>query len=163
MERVAVYPGTFDPFTNGHLDIAVRATKLFDRVIIGVAEENYKDNLFSLEERVSLVREVVKGYDRIAVTGFFGLLVDFAVANGAIAVVRGLRAVSDFEYEFQMSLMNKKLREDIETVFLMTSSEYAFLSSRIIKQIASLNGCIDGLVPPLVEAALRRKFASKGP
>lgn len=159
MERIAVYPGTFDPLTNGHLDIAVRATKLFDRVIIGVAEENYKENLFTLEERVSLVREVVKGYERIEVMGFSGLLVDFVSSHGAIAIVRGLRAVSDFEYEFQMSLMNKKLKEDIETVFLMTCSEYAFLSSRIIKQIAALNGCIEGLVPPVVEEALRRKFS----
>lgn len=158
MERIAVYPGTFDPLTNGHVDIAVRATKLFDRVIIGVAEENYKENLFTMEERVSMVREVVKEYEHIEVTGFSGLLVDFANKNKAIAIVRGLRAVSDFEYEFQISLMNKKLKEEIETVFLMTSSEYAFLSSRIIKQIAALNGCIEGLVPSVVEEALWRKF-----
>lgn len=158
MARIAVYPGTFDPFTNGHLDIACRATKLFDRVIMGVAVENYKDNLFSLEERVELVRRVVEPFPQISVEGFDALLIDFARRKQAQAIIRGLRALSDFEYEFQLALMNKKLNDDIETVFLMTSVEYAFISSRIIKQVASLGGCVEGLVPPLVEKALVERY-----
>lgn len=158
MARIAVYPGTFDPFTNGHLDIACRATKLFDQVIMGVAVENYKDNLFSLEERVELVRRVVEPFPQISVEGFDALLIDFARRKQAQAIIRGLRALSDFEYEFQLALMNKKLNDDIETVFLMTSIEYAFISSRIIKQVASLGGCVEGLVPPPVEKALVERY-----
>lgn len=158
MARIAVYPGTFDPITNGHLDIACRATKLFDRVIMGVAVENYKDNLFSLEERVELVRRVVEPFPQISVEGFDALLIDFARRKQAQAIIRGLRALSDFEYEFQLALMNKKLNDDIETVFLMTSVEYAFISSRIIKQVASLGGCVEGLVPPLVEKAVVERY-----
>lgn len=159
--KVAVYPGTFDPITYGHLDVLERARKLFNRIIVGVAEDNYKNALFSLEERVEMVRQVIKGMPNIYAEGFSGLLMDYVKEKNACTVVRGLRAVSDFEYEFQISLMNKKLRNDVETVFLMTSSEYTFLSSSIIKQVASLGGCIQGLVPPLVEKALEEKYRKK--
>lgn len=156
--RIAVYPGTFDPITNGHLDVIKRACKLFDRVIIGVAKDNYKQTLFSLDERVELVREVTKDIAEVEVKAFQGLLVDFVRREGACAIIRGLRAISDFEYEFQMSIMNKKLAEEVETVFLMTATDYSFLSSSIIRQVASLGGCIRGLVPPAVELALYEKF-----
>ncbi|MGB9886622.1 MAG: pantetheine-phosphate adenylyltransferase [Moorellales bacterium] len=156
--RKAVYPGTFDPITNGHLDIVERAAKLFDRLVIGVAAENYKQNLFSLEERVDLVRNVTTHLANVEVTGFNGLLMDFVHAQGAQAIIRGIRAVSDFEYEFQMYLMNKKLDDQVETIFLMTANEYSFLSSSIIKQVAALGGCITGLVPPQVERALIERF-----
>ena len=156
--RVAVYPGTFDPITNGHLDVIKRACKLFDRVIVGVARDNYKQTLFSLEERVRLAREVTQDIPGVEVKAFQGLLVDFVRREGACAIIRGLRAVSDFEYEFQMSIMNKKLAEEVETVFLMTATEYSFLTSSIIRQVASLGGCIRGLVPPVVELALYEKF-----
>lgn len=156
--KIAVYPGTFDPITNGHLDIVERAAKLFDQVVIGVAAENYKDNLFTLEERVALVQATISRLPNVQVEGFHGLLMDFVHAKKAQAIIRGLRAVSDFEYEFQMYLMNKKLDEKVETIFLMTANEYSFLSSSIIKQVASLGGCITGLVPAEVERALKEKF-----
>lgn len=156
--RVAVYPGTFDPITNGHLDIIRRAVEIFDRVVVGVAQDNYKNTLFSLEERVQLVRDVTRDCPTVTVKSFSGLLVDFARQEGAVAIVRGLRAVSDFEYEFQMSIMNKKLASDLETVFLMTATEYSFISSSIIRQVASLGGCIRGLVPPEVEQALLKRY-----
>ena len=159
--RIAVYPGTFDPITNGHLDIIKRAAKLFDEIIIGVAAENYKKNLFTLDERVSLVREVTKGIKNIKIEGFSGLLIDFIKEKNACAIIRGLRAISDFEYEFQISMMNKKLAHNVETVFLMTCNEYSFLSSSIIKQVASLGGCVGGLVPPLVEKALHQRYNEK--
>lgn len=156
--RIAVYPGTFDPITNGHLDIVERVVKLFDQVVIGVAAENYKNNLFTLEERVKLVQMCTGHLPNVVVEGFTGLLMEFVHAKGASVIIRGLRAVSDFEYEFQMSLMNKKLDDQVETVFLMTANEYSFLSSSIIKQVASLGGCITGLVPAEVEKALKEKF-----
>lgn len=154
---IAVYPGTFDPITNGHLDIICRGAKLFERVVIGVAVDNYKQNLFSLEERIDLVKQVTLHLDNVQVEGFSGLLVDFVRRQGAHAVIRGLRAVSDFEYEFQLAMMNKKLAPEVETVFLMTTNEYSFLSSSIIKQVAALGGCIHGLVPREVEQALKSK------
>ncbi|GEA13820.1 MAG: pantetheine-phosphate adenylyltransferase [Moorella sp. (in: firmicutes)] len=156
--RVAVYPGTFDPITNGHLDIIRRAIGIFDRVIVGVAADNYKETLFSLEERVKLIKAVTRDWPAVTVKAFSGLLVDFAHQEGAVAIVRGLRAVSDFEYEFQMSIMNKKLAGDLETIFLMTATEYSFISSSIIRQAASLGGCIRGLVPPEVERALLQRY-----
>nr|WP_277997915.1 pantetheine-phosphate adenylyltransferase [Moorella glycerini] len=155
---MAVYPGTFDPITNGHLDIIRRAIGIFDRVIVGVAADNYKETLFSLEERVKLVKAVTRDWPMVTVKAFSGLLVDFAHREGAVAIVRGLRAVSDFEYEFQMSIMNKKLAGDLETVFLMTATEYSFISSSIIRQAASLGGCIRGLVPEEVERALLQRY-----
>ncbi len=156
--QVAVYPGTFDPITNGHLDIVRRAADIFTRVVVGVAADNYKETLFSLEERVKLIRTVTRDIEGVIVKPFSGLLVDFARQEGAIAIIRGLRAVSDFEYEFQMSIMNKKLAGNIETIFLMTATEYSFISSSIIRQVASMGGCIRGLVAPEVEQALLQRY-----
>jgi len=156
--RKAVYPGTFDPITNGHLDIIRRAIMIFDRVIIGVAEDSSKKTLFTLQERVDLASASVRQWPQVEVKPFSGLLVDFARKEGAVAIIRGLRAVSDFEYEFQMYVMNKKLAEDLETVFLMTATEYSFVSSSIIRQVASLGGCVRGLVPEEVEKALLKKY-----
>lgn len=156
--RVAVYPGTFDPITNGHLDILERATRLFDEVIIAVAEENYKYNLFNLEERTYLVKQACKHLGNIKVETFDGLLMNFVQERNAQAIVRGLRAVSDFEYEMQMAMMNKKLNTHVETVFLMSASKYSFLSSSIIKQVALLDGSIRGLVPVEVEKSLKNKY-----
>ncbi|HHV63859.1 MAG TPA: pantetheine-phosphate adenylyltransferase [Peptococcaceae bacterium] len=158
MTRIAVYPGTFDPVTNGHLDILNRALALFDRIIVGVASESNKNTLFTLEERQELFRHEVRGLDNVEVTAFSGLTVEFARKYGAVALIRGLRAMTDFEYEFQLALMNKKLAPDIETVFLMTKSEYSFISSSAIKWAASLKGCIKDFVPENVEKALYRKY-----
>lgn len=156
--RVAVYPGTFDPITNGHLDILERAVNLFDQVIIAIAEDNYKKTLFDMDERKYLVEQACKHLPSIEVKAFDGLLMDFVQSIGASVIVRGLRAVSDFEYEMQMAMMNKKLNHDVETVFLMSASKYSFLSSSIIKQVALLDGSITGLVPVEVEKALREKY-----
>lgn len=156
--RTAVYPGTFDPITNGHLDILERAINLFDRVIIAIAVENYKDNLFNLEERKQLVEAACKHLPRIEVKTFDGLLMEFVEAMDAQAIIRGLRAVSDFEYEMQMAMMNKRLNNSVETVFLMCSTKYSFLSSSIIKQVALLDGSVKGLVPVEVEEALKEKY-----
>lgn len=157
--RIAVYPGTFDPVTNGHLDILQRAVELFDRVIIAVASDSNKETLFTLEERQELLRKELKGLKNIEISSFSGLTVDFARQCGAVALIRGLRAISDFEYEFQLALMNKKLAPDIETVFLMTKSEYSFISSSAIKWAASLRGSISEFVPPSVEKALMEKYS----
>lgn len=156
--RVAIYPGTFDPVTNGHLDIIKRAVLLFDQVIISVARENYKNNLFTLAERMDLMTKVTKGMEGVVVDSFAGLTVDYCREKGANAIIRGLRAVSDFDYEFQMALMNRKLDNRIDTVFLMTDQKYSYISSSIIKQIAQLNGCIKGLVPEEVLSALTKKM-----
>ncbi len=155
--RIAVYPGTFDPLTNGHLDILDRAIALFDRVIIAVASNSNKETLFTLSERQDLLRYELKKIDNVEVSSFSGLTVDFARQCGAVALIRGLRAMTDFEYEFQLALMNKKLAPDIETIFLMTKSEYSFISSSAIKWAASLGGCIEEFVPPNVEKAIMAK------
>ncbi|MCK4910790.1 MAG: pantetheine-phosphate adenylyltransferase [Thermodesulfovibrionales bacterium] len=162
MERTAIYPGTFDPFTNGHLDLVTRGCKMFDKIIIGVGENPNKKQLFSIEERVSLIRDAVKGLEDVTVEPFDTLLVDFARTRGIDALMRGLRAVSDFEYELQMALMNRKLAQEVETVFLMPSLRYIFLSSTIIKEAAEYGGDVSSLVPDNVARALREKFASKG-
>ncbi|NLC77274.1 MAG: pantetheine-phosphate adenylyltransferase [Clostridia bacterium] len=159
--RVAVYPGTFDPITNGHLDILERAVNLFDQVIIAIAEDNYKQTLFTLEERRYLVEQACKHLPRMEVRTFDGLLIDFVQSINANVIVRGLRAVSDFEYEMQMAMMNKKLNHNVETIFLMSASKYSFLSSSIIKQVALLDGSIKGLVPVEVEEALKGKYMLK--
>ncbi|HZW82676.1 MAG TPA: pantetheine-phosphate adenylyltransferase [Candidatus Deferrimicrobium sp.] len=156
--RLAVYPGTFDPVTNGHLDIIERSAKLFDRLVVAVAQDNYKDPLFTTAERVNLLNQVTKHLDNVKVEPFGGMLVNYVLSKGAGVVVRGLRAVTDFEYEFQMALMNRKLDDRVETVFFMTSNEYAFTSSSVIKQVACLGGMPEGLLPPIVSEALRRKF-----
>ncbi len=160
--RRAIYPGSFDPITNGHLDVLERATGLFDEVIVGVARENNKQSLFSLEERVALIESVSRHLPSVRVLPFEGLLVDFARAEKAVALVRGLRAVSDFEFEFQLALMNRKLEPHLETVFLMPREELTYISSRIVKEIGRLGGQIDLFVPPPVAAALREKFAPEG-
>lgn len=156
--RIAIYPGTFDPVTNGHIHIAERASKLFDKVIIAVAKDNYKKNLFSLEERIHMVEQSIRHLPNVEVDSFSGLTAEYAVFKNAQALIRGLRAVSDFEYEMQIAAMNKRLNETLETVFLMTSGEYSFLSSSMIKQVAFLGGSVKGLVPPVVEIGLKEKY-----
>src|SRR5689334_7169248 len=156
--RRAIYPGSFDPVTNGHLDVIERARKLFDEVVVAVADNDEKQPLFSLKERLDLLRETAGRIQNVRVAQFRGLLVDFARAEEAGAVIRGLRAVSDFEFEFQMALMNRKLDAAVETIFLMPKEEYTYLSSRIVKEIASLGGDISGFVPGCVGKALKMKF-----
>ena len=158
--RRAIYPGSFDPVTNGHLDVIQRAATLFDEVVVAVASNEQKRSLFSAEERVELIRGVAGAWPNIRVVSFDGLLVDFARTERATAVVRGLRAVSDFEFEFQMALMNRKLEPEIETIFLMPAEKYTYLSSRIIKEISRLGGDVSAFVPVSVVTALREKFAS---
>jgi pantetheine-phosphate adenylyltransferase len=160
-ERVALYPGSFDPVTRGHLDILERATLIFDRVVIGVLQNPSKTPLFTTDERVDLIRQSVDGNGHIEVATFDGLTVDFAQRVGAIAIVRGLRVTSDFENEFQMTLMNRRLNPDVHTVFLMTSFSNVFISSSIIKEVFRLGGAIDDAVPPACADALRRKFATE--
>src|SRR5438445_2718888 len=157
--RRAVYPGSFDPVTNGHLDVIERARKLFDEVIVAVAQNDEKEALFSLEERLQFLQDSIGKIDMVRIAQFDGLLVEFATAQKASAVIRGLRAVSDFEFEFQMALMNRKLEAGVETIFLMPKEEYNSLSSRIIKEIARLGGDVSSFVPPVVSKALVRKFA----
>jgi pantetheine-phosphate adenylyltransferase len=157
--RRAIYPGSFDPITNGHLDVIERASKLFDEVIVAVADNVEKQPLFTLEERLALLRTTIGAHAAVRIGQFDGLLVDFAVAEKATAVIRGLRAVSDFEFEFQMALMNRKLQGTVETIFLMPKEDYTYLSSRLVKEIARLGGDVSKFVPGEVAVALRRKFA----
>lgn len=157
MRRV-IYPGSFDPFTNGHLDVLQRACGLFDEVVVAVARDNQKQSLFSVDDRVSMVVDATMHLDSVRVLPFDGLLVDFARREKAAAVVRGLRAVSDFEFEFQLALMNRKLEPNLETVFLMPREELTYISSRLVKEIARLGGNIDLFVPPNVAGALRSKL-----
>jgi len=156
-----VYPGSFDPVTNGHLDIIERAAALFDEVIVAVLKNPNKNPLFSIEERVRILQEVTAYLPNVQIDSFQGLLVDYAEQKKAKAVLRGLRAVSDFEFEFQVALSNRKLRPDLETIFLMTSTQYSFLSSSIVREIASLNGCVRDLVPSQVEKELRKKYKER--
>ncbi len=157
--RLALYPGSFDPVTNGHLDIIERGARLFDRVVVAVLVNESKAPLFSAAERVQMIREVFAGQPAVEVDTFDGLLVDYARAKGAAVIIKGLRAVSDFEYESQMALMNRRLCGDIETMFMMPAEAYTYTSSRLIKEVFRLGGEVGGLVPPLVEERLRRKFA----
>ena len=159
--RRAIYPGSFDPVTNGHLDVIGRAAQLFDEVIVAVAVNDQKRSLFSAEERVALIGGVVSTWKNVRVSRFEGLLVEFAQAEQAAAVVRGLRAVSDFEFEFQMALMNRKLAGHIETLFLMPAEQYTYLSSRIVKEISRLGGNVEAFVPASVATALRAKHAAR--
>ena len=158
---IAIYPGAFDPITNGHLDIATRATKIFDKVIIGVYDTPAKNILFPTEERVDLVRKSVADLPNVEVRAFSSLTVDFAREVGAQTIVRGLRVIADFEREFEMALMNKKLYPDCELVCLMSSQQYQFLSSSLLKEVASLDGNINGLVPEAVALALKEKYGGK--
>jgi pantetheine-phosphate adenylyltransferase len=157
--RRAIYPGSFDPVTNGHLDVIERARKLFDEVVVAVAHNDEKQPLFSLKERLDLLQETAGRIDNVRIAEFEGLLVEFARAEQAGAVIRGLRAVSDFEFEFQMALMNRKLDAAVETIFLMPKEEYTYLSSRIVKEIARLGGDVSSFVPACVARALGRKFS----
>src|SRR5438270_5739386 len=159
--RTVIYPGSFDPLTNGHLDVIQRATKLFDRVIVAVALNESKSPLFTLQERMELVRRGVAELRNVEADSFDGLLVEYARRRGAQAVVRGLRAVSDFEFEFQLALMNRKLDEGIETIFMMPKDTYTFLSSRIVKEIARLGGDVHDFVPAHVKAALAARLGRK--
>jgi pantetheine-phosphate adenylyltransferase len=155
---VAIYPGTFDPITNGHVDIVRRSLQLFDQVIVAVAENVRKSPLFSFEERAQMIRESVGDNPRIEIDTFRGLLVDYAHRRGAKAVIRGLRAIADFEYEFQFAHMNRHLAADVETVFLMTSEESFYVSSSLVKEVAAMGGDISRIAPPAVVEALKRKF-----
>jgi pantetheine-phosphate adenylyltransferase len=159
--RIAIYPGSFDPLTNGHLDVVQRAAKLFDRVIVAVAENDAKHPLFTLKERAALVKQAVAHLPNVETDSFDCLLVEYAAARQAKAIVRGLRAVSDFEFEFQLALMNRKLAESIETIFMMPKDTYTFLSSRIVKEIARLGGDIGAFVPAHVQAAMNKKLKRK--
>ena len=158
-EKVAVYPGSFDPFTNGHLDVVNRALGIFDRLIVAVAANpDKRQPLFSVEERVQLIRESLKGRDRVEVTSFTGLTVEFARSKGANTIVKGLRAYSDFDAELQQALMNRKLAPDVHTVFLMSSFAHIYVSSSILKDIASYGGKVADLVPPPIARALKEKY-----
>ena len=155
--RLALYPGSFDPLTNGHVDIILRGARLFDRILVAVLVHADKNPLFSADERVAIAQEVFREYSNVEVDTFDGLLVDYARRQRASVIVRGLRAVSDFEYEFQMALMNRHLEPSLETVFMMPAEQYTYLSSRLIKEVFGLGGEVRGLVPPVVEARLRAK------
>ena len=160
LPRVAIYPGSFDPLTNGHVDIIERGARIFDSIIVAILANVEKKPLFSEKERVSIIRDVFKGKDNVQVETFEGLLVDYAQRKQATVLVRGLRAVSDFEYEFQMALMNRHLAPGLETVFMMPAEQYTYISSRLIKEVFMLGGEVEGLVPPIVEDKLRAKQAS---
>ena len=159
----AVYPGTFDPFTRGHLDLVERALRLFPRVIVAIADNPQKTPLFTVAERTAIIREATRHLPGVEIDAFHALLVHYARDRGALVVIRGLRAVSDFEFEFQMALMNRKLAESIETVFLMPHEAYSYLSSRPVKEVASLGGQVDELVPPMAARMLKERFGQPPP
>ncbi|SHJ58067.1 pantetheine-phosphate adenylyltransferase [Desulfofundulus thermosubterraneus] len=156
--RIAVYPGSFDPITNGHLDVIERAACLFDQLVVAVSRNTSKKPLFTVSERLEMLREVLQPYYNVVVDSFDGLTVNYAKSLGAQAIIRGLRAISDFENEFMMALTNKKLVPSIDTLFLMTRAEYSFISSSAVKEVAYFGGCVRDLVPPVVEQKLREKF-----
>lgn len=157
-EKVVIYPGTFDPITNGHLSIITRALKIFDKLVIAILNNPQKVPLFPLKERTAMIREVLKHQPRVELDSFNGLLVDYVVKKKTNVVIRGLRALSDFEYEFQMALMNRKLNREVQSIFLMTDYKWFYTSSTIIKEAASLGGDVSGLVPPVVCRKLKEKF-----
>jgi pantetheine-phosphate adenylyltransferase len=157
---VAIYPGSFDPITNGHLDLIARGSRLVDKLIVGILRNESKKPLFSVEERREMVEEVVKPYANVQVGCFQGLTVEFAAECGANLILRGIRAISDYEKELQMALMNRRLKPGIETAFLMAGEAYSFVSSHLVKEVASLGGNISGLVPPLVETRLKTRLAA---
>ena len=163
MSTLAVYPGSFDPLTNGHVDIITRGARLFDHIVVAVAVNAEKSPLFSLDERVEIAREVFKNTPNVEIDTFDGLLVDYVQKRDAQVIVRGLRAVSDFEFEFQMALMNRRLNGKIETVFMMPAEQYTYISSRVIKEVFALGGRVHGLVPDMVEERLRGKVDGPGP
>jgi pantetheine-phosphate adenylyltransferase len=157
---IAVYPGSFDPITNGHIDLIERATRIFDKLIVAVAENPSKSPLFTIEERIEMVKKTTEQFENVIVDKISGLTVDYVRQHGASIIIRGLRAISDFEYELQMALMNRKLNSQIETIFLMPNLQYSYLKSSHIKEIAKLGACLDGLTPDLVIEMLREKFKS---
>ena len=161
MPVIAIYPGSFDPITNGHLDLIERASKHFDRLIVAILRNETKEPLFTVDERMEMLREVIAGYPNVELDSFDGLLVDYAAARGATVLMRGIRAISDYEFELQMALMNRRLRPEIETVFLMAGEAYSFLSSRLVKEVISLGGNITGLVPPAVAVRLQKRMPLK--
>jgi pantetheine-phosphate adenylyltransferase len=160
--RIAIYPGSFDPLTMGHVDIIARGSALFDAIIVGVLRNVDKQPLFTVDERLDMIRETFQDRENVEPDSFTGLLVDYAKSRNATTIVRGIRAISDFEYEFQMALMNRRLAPDIETVFMMPAEEYSYVSSRLVKEVASLGGDIAGLVPKGVEARLLEKLPTSG-
>jgi pantetheine-phosphate adenylyltransferase len=161
MGKTAIYPGSFDPITNGHLDLIERGLRIFDEIIVAIAVNPVKQPLFTIEERVELIQQVLKDHPRVRIDHFTGLLVDFVRQQNTNVIMRGLRAVSDFDYEFQLALMNRRLAPQIETVFLMTSLKWVFLSSSILKEAVSLGGVVEDIVPPIVFQRLREKFGVK--
>ncbi|MCW8925902.1 MAG: pantetheine-phosphate adenylyltransferase [Xanthomonadales bacterium] len=160
--RVAVYPGTFDPITHGHTDLVTRAARVFDRVIVAIAESPHKEPFLSLERRIELAESQLNKLDNIEIVGFSNLLVDFVRQQGATVIVRGLRAVSDFEYEFQLASMNRNLCEDVETMFLTPDEQFGFISSTLVREVARLGGDVSQFVGAEIEAAMKEKFARKG-
>jgi len=160
VERTALYPGSFDPLTLGHVDIIARGAALFDRIVVAVLRNLDKDPLFTVDERLEMIRETFADRPNVEADSFSGLLVDYAATRRATTIVRGVRAISDFEYEFQMALMNRRLAPKIETVFMMPAEEYSYVSSRLVKEVAKLGGSIIGLVPPGVEVRLKEKLGS---
>ena len=161
MRSTAVYPGSFDPPTNGHCDIIKRSSKLFDKLIVAVAENPAKKYFFSVEERITMLREIVLEYDNIEVAHFEGLLVEYADKIGAVTIIRGLRALSDFEYEFELALMNRHLNSNVDTIFMMTDEHYSFIRSSLVREVARLGGDISDKVPPVVEKYLKERFSQK--
>jgi pantetheine-phosphate adenylyltransferase len=159
MERIAIYPGSFDPVTNGHLDILERGLQLFDKIIIAILTNPKKNFLFTLEERVEMLADSLKGFANVEIDKFDGLTVDFAARRQARGILRGLRAMSDFEYEFQMALMNRRLNREVQTIFLMTGLRWIYTSSSIIKEAAQFGGNIEGMVPLIVEKKIKEKYA----
>ena len=156
---LAIYPGSFDPITNGHLDLIERGAKLFDKLIVAILRNESKEPLFTVEERIDMLQDVVRDYSNVEVDSFHGLLVDYAARKKASVILRGIRAISDYEYELQMALMNSRLAPGIETVFLMSSEEYSFISSKLVKEVFGLGGNISGLVPPSVKARLKDRVS----
>ena len=157
---IAIYPGSFDPITNGHLDLIQRGSRMFDRLIVSILRNDAKQALFSVDDRMEMLREVVAVYPNVTVDSFEGLLVEHAAAQSASVLLRGIRAISDYEYELQMALMNRRLAPGLETVFMMANESYSFISSRLVKEVFGLGGNIAGLVPPSVEERLRRRMAN---
>ncbi|MDO9228699.1 MAG: pantetheine-phosphate adenylyltransferase [Syntrophales bacterium] len=161
MKKIAVYPGSFDPITNGHVDIIKRGLGVFDELIVLIAHNANKKTLFSVEERVGMIREVIRDFKNVRVDSFDGLLVEYVKVAGANVILRGLRALSDFEYEFQLALINRRLNRDVETIFLMTGYKWFYISSTIINEAASLGGSVKGLVPEIVYQKLQERYSSK--